>query len=64
LEGQVRALTDSSYVLTREQLAERTILACQSQPRGIVRVQLDRTKATLRAHAEASGDADATVPAA
>jgi ferredoxin len=64
LAGEVRALTDSSYVLTREQLAERTILACQSQPRGIVRVHLERTKATLSANAEASGDADATVPAA
>jgi ferredoxin len=64
LEGEVRALTDSSYVLTTEQLAERTILACQSQPRGVVRVHLERTKATLGRNAEASGDADAAVPAA
>ena len=64
LEGQVRALTDSSYVLTKQQLAERVILACQSQPRGVVRVHLERTKATLPANADASGDADAAVPAA
>ena len=41
LEGEVRALTDTSYVLTREQLSARVILACQSQPRGAVRVRLD-----------------------
>ncbi|HXW10629.1 MAG TPA: 2Fe-2S iron-sulfur cluster binding domain-containing protein [Steroidobacteraceae bacterium] len=64
LEGQVRALTDSSYVLTKQQLAERVILACQSQPRGIVRVHLERTKATLRADADDSGTPDAAVPAA
>jgi ferredoxin len=64
LEGQVRALTDSSYVLTRQQLAERVILACQSQPRGVVRVHLERTKTTLGAHADTSGEADEAVPAA
>lgn len=64
LEGQVRALTDSSYVLTKQQLAERVILACQSQPRGDVRVHLERTKATLAGDAGTSGDPDAAVPAA
>ena len=64
LEGEVRALTDSSYVLTRQQLAERVILACKSQPRGVVRVHLERTKTTLGAHAETSGGADDAVPAA
>ncbi|MGI9247169.1 MAG: 2Fe-2S iron-sulfur cluster-binding protein [Steroidobacteraceae bacterium] len=54
LEGEVRALTDTSYVLSREQLEQRTILACQSQPRGPVRVHLERAKATLR-----DDDADA-----
>ena len=34
LDGEVRALTDTSYVLSKEQLAARVILACQSQPRG------------------------------
>jgi ferredoxin len=47
LDGEVRALTDASYVLNREQLARRTILACQSQPRGVVRVHLERAKARL-----------------
>jgi hypothetical protein len=45
----VRALTDTSYVLTREQLDQRYVLACQSQPQGRVRVHLDRMKATLGA---------------
>ena len=47
LEGDVRALTDTSYVLSREQLDQRYVLACQSQPKGRVRVHLDRMKATL-----------------
>lgn len=47
LEGDVKALTDTSYVLSSEQLQQRYILACQSQPRGRVRVHLDRAKATL-----------------
>jgi ferredoxin len=64
LEGQVRALTDASYVLTKQQLAERVILACQSQPRGHVRVHLERAKATLPSNADAPGDPDAAVPAA
>ena len=51
LEGEVKALTDTSYVLSREQLEQRYILACQSQPRGRVRVHLERAKATLRADA-------------
>lgn len=51
IEGDVRALTDTSYVLTREQLDQRYVLACQSQPRGRVRVHLDRMKATLSANA-------------
>jgi ferredoxin len=51
LEGEVKALTDTSYVLTREQLDQHYILACQSQPRGRVRVHLERARATLRADA-------------
>ena len=47
----MRALTDTSYVLTREQLDQRYVLACQSQPQGRVRVHLDRIKATLGADA-------------
>ena len=47
LEGEVRELTDTSYVLSLRQLDERYILACQSQPLGRVRVQLDRVRSTL-----------------
>jgi len=52
LEGEVRELTDTSYVLSKEQLANRTVLACQSQPKGAVRVHLEKARATLPADAE------------
>jgi 3-phenylpropionate/trans-cinnamate dioxygenase ferredoxin reductase subunit len=52
LEGEVRELTDASYVLSKEQLANRTVLACQSQPKGAVRVHLEKARATLPADAE------------
>ncbi len=39
-EGEVRELTDTSYLLTREELAERTILACQSVALGDVRLEI------------------------
>jgi p-cymene monooxygenase electron transfer component len=53
LEGEVRSLTDVAYVLTPEQLEQRTILACQAQPRGDLRVHLEKAKATLRPDAAA-----------
>lgn len=58
LEGKVRELTDTSYVLSAQQLESRHILACQSQPRGPVRVHLERMKATLAA--DAKGDTSAS----
>ena len=51
LDGKVRELTDTSYVLSTKQLENRTILACQSQPQGPVRVHLERVRATLPADA-------------
>jgi ferredoxin len=51
LEGEVRELTDTSYVLSKEQLAARIVLACQSQPKGPVRVHLEKARATLPADA-------------
>jgi 3-phenylpropionate/trans-cinnamate dioxygenase ferredoxin reductase subunit len=51
LDGKVRELTDTSYVLSAQQLENRTILACQSQPQGPVRVHLERVRATLPADA-------------
>ena len=47
LEGKVRQLTDASYVLSPQQLADGYILACQSQPLGAVRVHLDKVRGTL-----------------
>jgi ferredoxin len=58
LEGEVRALTDTSYVLSRRQLDERYVLACQSQPLGRIRVQLDRARSTL----PVDGNGTASVP--
>lgn len=54
LDGEVRSLTDIAYVLTPQQLEQRTILACQAQPRGDVRVHLEKAKATLRPDAVAA----------
>ncbi|HET9693237.1 MAG TPA: 2Fe-2S iron-sulfur cluster binding domain-containing protein [Steroidobacteraceae bacterium] len=64
LDGEVRALTDTSYVLSKEQLAERVILACQSQPRGPIRVHLERAKATLRRDADDTAATGRSVPTA
>ena len=57
--GEVRELTDSSYVLSKQQLADRVILACQSQPRGTVRVHIDRARSTLRPDGVSSTAPDA-----
>lgn len=45
VEGRVRELTESSYLLSEEELAQRTILACQSVPLGPVRIEVEQTKA-------------------
>ncbi len=50
IAGKVKQLTDSSYVLSPQQLADGYILACQSQPLGKVRVHLDKVRGTLPAH--------------
>jgi len=47
VEGQVRELTESSYLLSEEELAQRTILACQSVPIGPVRIEVEQTKALM-----------------
>lgn len=64
LEGEIKALTDTSYVLSREQLDQRIILACQSQPRGAVRVHLERAKTTLRSDAPDAAPVAADGPGA
>ena len=40
LDGRVRELTDASYLLSDEEFAQRTILACQSVPAGDVQLKL------------------------
>ncbi len=42
LEGQVKALTESSYVLSDAEIAAGYILACQCLPRSDVRIELNR----------------------
>jgi NAD(P)H-flavin reductase/ferredoxin len=42
LEGQVKALTDSSYVLSDAEIGRGYILACQCLPQTDVRIEVDR----------------------
>jgi alkane 1-monooxygenase len=60
--GRVRELTDTAYLLSAEELARGTILACQSVPRGDVVVELDRTP-PARARGAARRDRAAGPPA-
>lgn len=53
VEGRVRELTETAYLLSAEELARGTILACQSVPLGDVVVALDR-----EAPARAAPDAE------
>ncbi len=41
LDGDVKELTETGYLLTEEELAQRTILACQSVPKGDVRIEVE-----------------------
>ena len=43
VSGEVRELTDKSYILSAEELRDGYILACQSQPRSPVCVELTPT---------------------
>ncbi|MCB9778963.1 MAG: fatty acid desaturase [Alphaproteobacteria bacterium] len=43
--GEVRELTETGYLLTAEELAARTVLACQSTPLSDVEIELDRPHA-------------------
>ncbi|MDT8991196.1 fatty acid desaturase [Curvibacter sp. APW13] len=45
VEGRVRELTEFSYLLSEEELSQRTILACQSVPMGPVRIEVEQTRA-------------------
>ncbi len=42
LEGKVDELTESAYVLTKEELTQGYVLACQSVPKTDVRIAVDR----------------------
>ena len=48
LDGRVRELTDASYLLTDEEFARRTILACQSVPLSDVRIAVDLPASAAR----------------
>jgi alkane 1-monooxygenase len=66
VEGRVRELTETAYLLSAEELERGTILACQSVPLGDVTVELDRAPAAPRAEAmpvAPGSTAPATAPA-
>lgn len=48
LEGKVRELTETGYILSDAELDQGYILACQSVPRTDVRIQVDLSAATAR----------------
>lgn len=48
LDGRVRELTETAYLLDDSELAAGTILACQSVPLGDVRIAVDMTAAAKR----------------
>lgn len=48
LDGQVKELTQSSYILSDEDLDNRMILACQAVPRTDVRIEVDLAAAQAR----------------
>jgi len=43
IDGQVKQLTDATYILSDEDLERNCILACQSIPKGHVQVEFDNT---------------------
>ncbi|MFT3912868.1 MAG: fatty acid desaturase [Anaeromyxobacteraceae bacterium] len=55
VEGRVRELTETAYLLSAEELARGTILACQSVPLGDVVVALDSAAGAARAALAAGG---------
>lgn len=60
-EGEVRALTDASYLLAAADIERGAILACQSQPLGDIRVEVNLERWAQR---RAAGGAQAAEPAA
>ncbi len=48
LEGRVRELTDTSYLLSDQDFARRTILACQSVPLSDLRIAVDLPATSAR----------------
>lgn len=53
-EGEVRSLTDASYLLTAADIERGFILACQSQPRTDVRIEVDLERWARRRGASAA----------
>jgi len=60
-EGEVRSLTDASYLLTASDIERGFILACQSQPRSDVRVEVDLDR-WARRRAAAAGPVEEPAP--
>ncbi|UJB66113.1 2Fe-2S iron-sulfur cluster binding domain-containing protein [Acidovorax sp. YS12] len=51
VSGQVRQLTNAAYILSDEDLDKGCILACQSVPRGDVRIEVDQSSTARRTRA-------------
>ncbi len=47
LAGEIKPLTEFSYVLSSEQLQEGYILACQSVPKSDIKVEIDLQKLAI-----------------
>ena len=41
ISGDVKEMTETAYVLTKEELQQKYVLACQAQPKSDVRVEVD-----------------------
>lgn len=63
-EGEVRALTDASYLLSAAEIGRGTILACQSQPRSDLRIEVDLDRWARRRGAAATPADETPAPAA
>lgn len=63
LSGQVKEMTDKSYLLSAEELQQGYILACQSRPRADVSVQVSlRAAAATHAPRDTTGCIEALTP--
>jgi alkane 1-monooxygenase len=56
VDGQVRELTETAYLLSDQELDQGVILACQAVPRGDIRVEVELGRAIRPERAEVKAD--------